>query len=153
MKISLRILALAALLALPARAATLHATPQSIGSALARTHGGDTLLLAPGVYSGLAPKGLQFSPAITITSEDPARRATLTNFDIHNCRGLIFRGVELLANPPGYFVFEIFNSSDIHFDRVEVHGAISGDPQANAEGIRVADSSDFSVTDSEFHDL
>jgi nitrous oxidase accessory protein NosD len=153
MKLPLSMLALAALLAIPAQAATLHATPQSLVAMLARANGGDTVSLAPGTYGGLAPKGLAFSPAITLTSEDPAHPATLTNFDIHNCKGLIFRSVELLANPPGYFVFQVFNSSDIHFDRVEVHGAVDGDPQANAEGIRVADSQDFSVTNSEFHDL
>jgi len=139
--------------ALPAEAATLHATPASLNATLTKARGGDTILLAPGTYAGWAPKGLSFSPAVTISSEDPGHRATFTNFDAHNIKGVTFQKLELRATAPGYFVFQLFNASDVHFDQVDVHGSLDGDPTDDAEGLRFVDSEDISVTNSEFHEL
>lgn len=153
MKLPLSMLALAALMAVPAQAATLHATPQSLVAMLARAHGGDTVSLAPGTYGGWTPKGLTFSPGVTITSADPAQRATFTNFEAHNLKGFTFSNLEMLAQAPGYFVFQVFDSSDIHFDHVDVHGSLDGDPHNDAEGIRIVGGGDVSITNSEFHEL
>ena len=151
----IRTLALLTALASPGavHAANLAATPASFAAVVAQAHGGDTIRLTSGLYSGLAPKGWAFSPAVTITSADPSHPATLTNFEMHDVKGVTFRDVEMRATAPGYFVFQIFNSSDVHFDRVNVHGSLDGDPTNDAEGIRFSQASDISVTNSEFHEL
>jgi nitrous oxidase accessory protein NosD len=142
-----------ALCAFPAQAARLHATPETFAAKLAQAHGGDTLLLEPGTYAGWAPKGLSFSPGLTITSADAAHPATLTNLEAHNLKGVTFSKLEMLARAPGYFVFQFFDCNDLHFDRVDVHGSLNGDPHDDAEGISIAGSTDVSITNSEFHEL
>ena len=153
---TIRAAVLLALLALTGagHAATLTATPATIGGVLVRARGGDVLKLAPGTYEGLAPKAWTFSPGLTITSADPSHPAVLTNFDAHNIKGVTFSNLDLLAKGPAYFAFQIFDSTDVHFDRVNVHGVVDeGRPRNDAEGIRFSGGSTVSVTNSEFHDL
>jgi hypothetical protein len=153
---TIRAATLSCLLALAGatQAATLAATPATFAGVLTRAHGGDVLKLAPGTYEGLAPKGWAFAPGLTITSADPAHRAVLTNFDAHNIKGVTFSNLELLAKGPAYFAFQVFDSTDVHFDRVNVHGVVEeGRPRNDAEGIRFSGGSSVSVTNSEFHDV
>jgi hypothetical protein len=139
--------------ALPAQAAKLHATPATFAAKLAQAKGGDTLLLEPGTYAGWAPKGLTFSPAVTITSADPAHPATLTKFEAHNLKGVTLSNLEMLVEAPGLYEFQFFDCSDLHFDHVDVHGSLNGDPHDDAEGLQIAGATDVSVTNSEFHEL
>ena len=53
----------------------------------------------------------------------------------------------------GYFSWVIRDSQNIQFDRVNVHGTLDGNPQNDAAGIQVFDSSNISITNSEFHEL
>jgi hypothetical protein len=142
-----------ALCAFPAQAARLHATPGTFAAKLAVARGGDTLLLEPGTYAGWALKDLAFSPAVTITSADPSHPATLTKFDAHHLKGVTFSNLEMLVQAPGYFDFKFFDCSDLHFDHIDVHGSLNGDPHDDAEGLQIWGSTDVSVTNSEFHEL
>jgi Ca2+-binding RTX toxin-like protein len=45
------------------------------------------------------------------------------------------------------------SSSDVHFDHLNVHGSLDGNPQNDVQGMLVRDSSNISVTNSEFQQL
>lgn len=126
----------------------------ALSSALKAAQSGDTILLAPGTYSGLSIKNLDTGGLVTIKSLDPNNEAVLTNFGIQNSSGLKFAGVEMIGSgAPGYYSWIIRDSSNIHFDDVNAHGSLDGNPQNDAAGIQVFDSSNVSITNSEFHEL
>lgn len=121
-------------------------------SALKLAGGGDTILLAPGVYSGLAIRNLSFATDVTITSADPDRLAVITDMQMHTVRNLTFTNLEFAANTGG-FAYEIRNSDSIHLDRLFVHGSLDGNPQNDVSGIGFAASTNISITGSTFEQL
>ena len=127
----------------------------TLTSALHSAQGGDTILLQAGRYADLdyVFYNLTFAQGITITSADPANPATLTHFDMQNSSGITFSNVEMVTKATGYFDFQVFNSNNIHFDHVSVHGSLDGNPQNDIEGLRFEGSSNISVTNSEFQQL
>lgn len=149
-------IAAACAFAITAQAATLPATPATFGAVLAKAQGGDVLALEAGDYVGLdyAFYGKAFSPAVTITSADPAHPARIASIvGFSYARGLNFTGLEFVIPTPGYFQVGGYNCADVHFDRVNVHGSQDGDPSNDAEGIGFSSCENVSVTNSEFHDL
>lgn len=132
-------------------------------SALKGAQAGDTILLAPGVYSGLTSKGMNasFDVPVTITSAVPSQPAVITDFSLADVHGLTFRNLEFLAVGSGdqrwveakYWAFKVAKSSDIHFDNVSVHGSLDGDVTNDVLGINIRDSDNVSVTNSEFQQL
>ena len=126
----------------------------ALSSALKVAQSGDTILLAPGTYSGLAIKNLDTGGLVTIKSLDANNEAVLTNFGIQNSSGLKFENVEMAGSGGmGYYSWIIRDSQNISFDSVNVHGTLDGNPQNDAAGIQVFDSSNISITNSEFHEL
>ncbi len=149
-----RILAFLAalLLASPALAGPI-ATTADLTAALKAAKGGETLALQPGTYANFGISGRDFATPVIITSADPARRAALTNFNIAKSSGLIFRRVEFVATIPAYVGFNVYEAKGITFDGISVHGSLDGDPTNDAGGISIFDSSDITVTGSEFQQL
>lgn len=125
-----------------------------LNAALKTALSGDTILLAPGTYSGLSIKGIDTGGLVTIKSLDPNNEAVLTNFNISHSSGLKFQGVEMSASGGvGYYSWIIRDSQNIHFDDVNIHGSMDGNPQNDAAGIQVFDSSDVSIINAEFQQL
>ena len=125
----------------------------ALNSALVSAHSGDTILLNPGTYDGMQAYGLSFAGGITITSADLAHQAVLTNFNMDGDHGITFSNLEFYAQAPGYFVFNISNSSDIHLDHLNIHGSLDGNPQNDTQGVAITGSTNVSVTNSEFQQL
>lgn len=126
----------------------------ALTAALKVAQNGDTILLAPGTYSGLTIKNIDTGGLVTIKSADPANEAVLTNFNIGGSSGFKFQNVEMVATGGvGYYSWVIRDSQNIQFDSVNVHGTLDGNPQNDAAGIQVFDSSQISITNSEFHQL
>jgi Ca2+-binding RTX toxin-like protein len=126
----------------------------ALSAALKTAQGGDTILLAPGTYSGLSIKNIDTGGLVTIKSLDPNNEAVLNNFGIQNSSGIKFQNVEMSASgSPGYFSWIIRSSENIQFESVDVHGTLDGEPQNDAAGIQVFDSSDIVIKNSEFHEL
>jgi hypothetical protein len=125
-----------------------------VRSALASAKGGETLLLKPGVYSGLAFNDLTFAMPVTLTSSEPGARAQVTDFIVRASGGLTFRNLDLHANVyPGLSAFAVFNSHDITFDNDSIHGSMDGDPQNDQDGIGFLNSRNIAVTNCEFQEL
>jgi Ca2+-binding RTX toxin-like protein len=130
------------------------ASTAALQTALAHAHAGDTIQLQAGQYNGLAINNLTFAQDVTITSADASHAAVLTNFDMNNVTGVTFRNVDLYANgPAGYFDFNVRNSTDIHFDHVNVHGSLDNNAANDANGIFFRTSTDVSITNSTFQQL
>jgi len=128
---------------------------QALTSALQAVQGGDRILLQPGTYEGLdfVFNNLTYAQGITIASADPLHPATLTHFDMVGSSGITFSDVEMVTGDTGFFQFQVFNSSNVHFDHVSVHGSMDNNPRNDIEGIRFQDSTDVSITNSEFQQL
>lgn len=128
---------------------------KGLQAALATAHAGDTIQLASGTYAAFTLKGLNFSGAgVTITSKNPAAPAVLTGAVITNSSGLTLKGLELTVdsakadNP-----FQIYQSNHIVLDHLNVHGSLDGNAQNDQSALLIRNSSNVSVTNSEFHQL
>ena len=125
-----------------------------LNAALTFAQSGDTIQLAAGTYSGVVVNGLHFDHNVTITSVDPANRAIITDLSVSGSNGLSFSNLELLVNGVGGDTpFKVTSSQDIHFDQLNVHGSLDGNPQNDLTAILIRSSSDVSVTNSEFQQL
>jgi len=123
-------------------------------SALKAAQAGDTVQLAPGVYSSVAISGLNFAQDVIVTSADPANAAVLTGLSVSRSSGLTFQDLEFVVNPAnGSNPFKVTGSQDIHFKRLDVHGSLDGNPQNDGGAFMIRTSTDVSVEDSEFHEL
>lgn len=129
-------------------------------AAINSAHGGETIVLAPGVYADLAFKaGLTFTKPVTITSADRLKRAVVRDFTLNKVHGVRFTYLELAAldrdvvADGSYWGFKVLRSKDIHFDNVSIHGSLDGDPSNDVSGLQFRWSSNVSVTNSEFQQL
>jgi hypothetical protein len=78
----------------------------------------------------------------------------LTNFDILKCDWMTFQDLDMWANVfPAYNAWKVRNSGNIAFKRVRFHGSLDGNPQNDQWGINFAETTNVSVTDSEFIEL
>src|SRR5262249_54139174 len=114
---------------------------------------GDTIALAPGTYGGLSLNGLNLG-GVTTTSANPLTPATITDLYVLNSSGVTFSQLEFFA-PASYGdnVWRVTGSHDIHFDHLNVHGSLDGDPKNDVIGFLIRTSSNVSVTNSEFQQL
>jgi hypothetical protein len=124
-----------------------------LSNALKAAQGGDTIQLASGTYSGLTINNVSFATGVTITSADPGAPAVLTNFNINGSAGLTFTNLEFVAKQPAYFAFQVNKCDDIHFHGLKVHGSLDGDASNDADGLSISNSTNISVTGSEFQQL
>jgi hypothetical protein len=132
---------------------TTVASTAALNSAIKAAHAGDTILLQGGTYT-LAASNLVFSSDVTIASADTSKLAVLTGLNISGTTGLTLRDLELRADAVnGAFPFRVSGSHDIHFQRLDAHGSLDGNPGNDVSGFLVRESSDVSFEDSEFREL
>jgi Ca2+-binding RTX toxin-like protein len=124
-------------------------------AALKAAHSGDTIQLAPGVYSPFAVRGLHLDGEVTITSKDPGNQAVLTGFNLREVDGgLTIKNVELTVDPKkADNPFVVMASKDVHFDHLNVHGSLDGNPQNDQGALLIRTSTGISVTNSEFQQV
>jgi Ca2+-binding RTX toxin-like protein len=124
-------------------------------SALRSAQGGDTILLSAGTYSGLSLQNLSFDTAVTIKSADPAHLAVITDFTISASKGLAFGNLDFTAASAtiGDYAFRVSSSTNISFDNLSVHGSMDGNVANDENGFLIRDSSNVSVTNSDFQQL
>jgi len=119
--------------------------------ALKSAHSGDTIALAPGTYSNVAISNLNIVGDVMITSKDPGTPAVITDLLIKSSSGLNFSNIEIATDPAKNVTpLQVLDSKDIHFDKMNVHGSLDDNPSNDVNAMMIRNSSDVSVTNSEF---
>lgn len=120
---------------------------------LRQAKSGSEILLAPGEYQNLVIQGVQ-ARSIVVRSADPRKPAVIGPFIMAKSSGVTFRDLEFSnAGSSDAWAWRILDSHDIHFDRLDVHGSLDGNPQNDRQGIQIRRSSQISITNSVFHEL
>lgn len=129
------------------------ASTAALIQALKTAHSGDVIQLQPGEYSAVTLKGLKLTD-VTIQSSDPSRPAVLTDLMVRDSSGLNFRNLEFAVDPnKPLYSFQVYGSSHVTFEGLNVHGTLDGNPVGDKDGLMIRNSTDVSVTKSEFHEL
>jgi Ca2+-binding RTX toxin-like protein len=132
---------------------TTVSTSTGLVSALKVAHAGDTIQLAAGNYAA-SLENFHFATDVTITSLDPAHAAVMTSLFVKGVNGLTFQGLDFTVSGATSNNAAIVESSqDVHFNDVYVHGTLNNDPSTDGGGILLRGSSDVSVTNSTFEQL
>jgi Ca2+-binding RTX toxin-like protein len=131
---------------------TTVSTSSALNAALKAAHGGDTIQLASGTYSGIVASNLDFTTDVTITSKDINAPAVITGLSMSGSSGINFSNLEFSAQTAGN-PFIVASSQDIHFDHLDVHGSLDGNAQDDYGAFLVRSSSDVSISNSEFQQL
>lgn len=133
---------------------TTVSTTALLNAALKVAQGGDTILLEPGVYTGVVASGLNYAQGVTVTSATPDTLATLTRLNVTASSNLTFQGLEFRVDAAaGDNPFLIAKSHDVTLTGLSVHGSLDGDPQNDRAAMLVRDSSHVTVADSTFQQL
>lgn len=129
---------------------------QELVTALKSAQGGETIELASGNYTPISLWNLNFSKDVTVTSKDPNAEAVMSSLAVSNSSGLVFKNLEWAVDPTTpehHWKFGVYNSSNITFDNLNVHGSLDNDPSNDRYGLRVRDSENVTVKNSEFQEL
>ena len=127
---------------------------ESLQTALRSAQSGDTIQLAQGDYNSVLLLNMRFDQTVTITSQNPQAEAVISGLTLRNVTGLTFKDIEFKvdANMVGEGV-KVYDSANVHFDHVSVHGSMDGDATNDGTGLLLRGSTDVSVTNSEFQQL
>lgn len=130
-------------------------TVAQLNSALASAHGGETIRLAPGVYSGLGTKELNYASGVTITSADETHPAVITPFYLSKSANITFSHIEFFtagSNDPQ--PFRVYHSKSISYIHDNFHGDLGVPPSSEScTGIRFFSSENISMTENDFSRL
>ena len=103
-------------------------TADELAQALATAQSGDTVALAPGVYSGVNASGLNFAAAVNVVSQDPANEAVLTDLSVIQSSGLHFQNLEFAGSAASVNMpFLIVGSAHIDLENITFHNATADD--------------------------
>ena len=129
-------------------------TAAALNTALKSAAAGDTILLAPGTYTGVSASYLHFASDVTITSQSASNPAVITSLTITNSNGLTFRDMDFQVDAAaGDNPFKLGADQDIHFVNLDVHGSLDGNALNDKAAFLVRTSSDVSFENSDFHQL
>lgn len=123
-------------------------------AALKSAASGDVIQLAAGEYSPIALRGVNINGEVTITSQDPNAPAVLNGLTVRDCAGLTFRELEFKVDPAkADYPFLVFGSKNVVLDNLHVHGTLDGDESNDIAALMIRESTNVSVTNSEFEQL
>lgn len=126
---------------------------QGLTAALKTAQSGDVIKLSAGDYS-ISLYNMKFAGNVTITSLDPANQATFSSVAVNQSENVTFKDLTFFVDPAkSDGSFRVLNSSNIHFDHLDVHGSLNGNPQDDKTGLVFQASKNVSVTNSEFQQL
>lgn len=135
------------------QASTAVSSTSELARALRTAGRGDVILLAPGDYQGLVIQGVNVG-GVVIRSAKPDMPAVVGPFTVQDSSGITFRDLELSnVGAQGHWSWQVLRSRDIHFDGLDVHGSLDGNPQNDRQGIQIRWSSKISIKNSRFHEL
>ncbi len=121
-----------------------------LATALKVAKAGDVIQLTSGTYT-MTAANLQFGAGVTVTSADLSKPAVITNINITGSGGITVRDLELRVEVNR--AFQVRDSKNINFERLDVHGSLDGNPQNDQAAFSIQNSQNVSVVDSEFQQL
>lgn len=130
----------------------------ALTSALKSATGGETIYLKPGNYGSLKLSGINPASNVTIESQTTANKAQFSYLQLWSSSNLTFKSLDM-ANPIAKGVSQdtygmyINYGRDIDLVKMDFHGSLNNNSWDDARGVRISNSSDVQVTNSEFHDL
>jgi Ca2+-binding RTX toxin-like protein len=123
-----------------------------LASALKLAKPGDVIALAPGDYGALVLKSGAFG-GVTITSLDSSNPATISGLNLTNVSGLRFDTLEFSTiGATDLYPFRLTRTSDISFNKLDVHGTKNGNPSDDQLGFLIRESDGISIKNSEFYE-
>lgn len=124
-------------------------------AALASAQAGETILLAPGTYTGTSFYNVNPSGTVTIASEYASSQAVLQNFEVSGSSNLVFSNLEMstVGSTDPYYGFRVYNSTNIQFNSDYFHGAVGVDPNTGVTGLLAEYDTNVSITNSTFNYL
>ncbi len=127
-------------------------------NALAAARGGETILLAPGVYSDVVIQNRAFTAPVQLTSLDPNNPAKIASMNVINSSKVTFTGLhmgyELPAGTPDWAkMISVSKSSYITFDGISFYGSLDGNPGNDADGLSILNSDQIKLLNSSFTEL
>ena len=127
---------------------------QGLSAAIRSVQAGDTIKLAPGTYSDVVIYNIKIPGNVTITSADPSHQAVLSGLTVNGANGFTFKGLEFYVDPAKYDgAYQVFGSSNINFDHINMHGSLDGNPKNDHTGLTFQSVKNVSVTNSEFQQV
>jgi hypothetical protein len=127
-------------------------------AALKSATGGETFVLAAGNYGDIDISNRNFAATVTIQSQSATSLATFSHFDINSSSNIAVKGIDVgRAMTPveqdfGKMV-SLYDARNISLDQIRFHGTLNNNPRDDGWGIVVSDSSNVSVTNSDFTEL
>ena len=123
---------------------------QALWAAVKASSPGDTVLLRTASYGPVELNNFNFAaPGVTVKAA-PNAKPVLSGLTTKDSRGLNFSGLEIAMAPSQPYGVYALSSSRIKYETLNVHKA---DNSLTGTGFFLRDSSDLSITDSEFHHL
>ena len=124
----------------------------ALNAALKAAHGGDTIKLSAGNYSGVVISNINYTSPVTITSS-PSQEAVLAGLKVVNSSNIQFTHLEFDTNGQSgpvdpYYAFRVTGSSNIQFSNLNIHGDESSAPGTQISGFDISSSTNVSVSNS-----
>ncbi len=129
-------------------------TVAGVMSALSSAHAGDSILLAPGTYSGLSISNVNVAGgSVTIASQNSANPAVLTGLQVLTSSDLKFSGLDVIGSSTSVSYYaNVSSSSNVSFSNMLFEGP-SPTALNDPGGLSLWHSSGISVTNSTFEQL
>ncbi len=133
---------------------TTVSTVTALESALSSAHAGDSILLAPGTYSGLSISNVNVAGgSVTIASQNSANPAVLTGLQVLTSSDLKFSGLDVIGSSTSVSYYaNVSSSSNVSFSNMLFEGP-SPTALNDPGGLSLWHSSGISVTNSTFEQL
>lgn len=128
-------------------------TASGLNAALKSAQAGDVIYLESGTYAGISVRDISTGGNVTILSKDSENPAIIKDINIVNSDGFTFQGLTLSPDEGGQFAYRVYESKNIKFSNLDVHGSLNDNPQGDSSGLSIMKSQNIVVENSEFYEL
>lgn len=132
-------------------------TPAALTAAIAKAHGGDVIVLAPGDYQAQRFIDTAYSAPVIFRSADPKRPASISKLNMKDARNVTFQDIEFTRNRGNEAwwdgIIRIQGGANITFRGGSVHGSLNNFAGDDFMGISVKETDGLKVLGVTFKQL